>query len=1142
MTSFTLFTQSTLRTAFRRAGLLSLFSLGALLAQSDRGTITGLVLDPGGAFVPNAKVEAVHTATGVKYSATSNEAGAFSLLQLPIGSYDLTSEATGFRRYVRKNIDIGIAQTLTLTISLQIGSVDETVEVTGGAPPIETTTSDIGTSVNRALVMDLPLAVSGNMRNPEAFIFLAPGVTGDSSNTQINGSQSRAKEVLVDGVGSTSPESGGILFTYPSVEAIAEFKLVGSNFSAEYGRTGGGFEVFTTKSGTNEYHGSVFDYLRNDKFDARGFYAKSTPINRQNEFGAAIGGPVRIPKIYNGTNKTFFHFVYSGFRYRQGATTGLTSIPPSDFRTGNFSRLTDRSGKPMLIYDPSTTRSDGAGGLTRDAFPNNIIPQNRISPVSANILAQLPAPSNGSVLNNFLALGARTFDRDQVNIKIDHNLSDRHRINGFGYIGTQTALDPDNLPAPFTNALNNQYRSRWIRFSDDYVFSPSVLNHLTLGFTRELQSWNSLAADQGWPTKLGLTGVNTGAGNAFPYVTFSDGYATWGSTNGTKTVGQQANNVYQISDAVSWIRGKHSFKFGGEARWSQTNGADFFGTQGNFSFNSLETAFPTAAGRANSGSSIASFLLGTVDRGQINVVNLVPGNRYRSFAAYFQDDWRVTRKLTLNLGMRYDLFLPRSESHNNMSSFDPTVPNPGAGGRLGALAFLGDGPNRSGMDTFADTNYKSFGPRAGFAYSLNDKTVLRGGYGIYYAPGNATAGLRSSQGFTYGFNAQPVFATTDSGATPAFNWSNGFPDTYPRPAITPTVANGSAVNMIGRNDARPPYFQNWSLGMQRQIGTNVTVEGNYVGVKGTRLGNGLIRLNELNPAYLRYGDQLNRPVAQTPGVGLPYPGFTGSLAQALRPYPQYLDITNNSNPNGNSTYHALQLKAEKRYSFGLTGLVTYSWSKSISDGNVQAGGGPGGQTYYNRALEKAISTDDVPHALAISFLYELPFGPGRHFLNKGGITGKLVGGWTFSGIQQYAVGKPLVLTANNTLPLFNSTLRPNANGGVSRRLDNGSFDPATDRYINPAAFSVPSAYSFGTAARSYTDLRAPNMYNESWGAIKRTALTERLNLTFRAEFFNVFNRTVFAAPAANISGANFGVISAQANAPRQGQVALKLEF
>jgi hypothetical protein len=1120
----------------------------AMFGQSDRGTLTGRVLDPASAVIPGAKVEAVHQETQIRYTGATNETGVYVLQQLPVGRYELSVEAPGFRRYVRKDIEVNVAQTVTLNVGMEVGQVEQVLEVTGAAPLIESTTSTVGTVVTRAMVQDLPLSVSGNMRNPEQFIFLAPGVTGDATNTQINGSQSRAKEILVDGVGTASPESGGLLFTYPSVEAFSEFKLVSSNFSAEYGRTGGGFEVFTTRSGTNELHGAVFDYLRNDKFDARGFFARSVPVKRQNEFGGALGGPVYLPKLYDGRNKSFFHVVYSGFRDRAGATNALATIPTAAVRRGDF------SGRAP-IYDPATTRPDGAGGFTRDQFPGNVIPESRFSSVARAILPLIPEPTSGGNINNFLTIGARKFDRDQVNVKIDHAFSDKSRLSVFTYIGTQQLTTPELLPLPLSPAYAEDRRSRWVRLTHDYIFSPSVLNHFAIGFTREGQFWEALSANQDWPDKIGLTGVETGDGNAFPIITFTGGYMTFGGSDiaspftgaNDKSVGSQVNNVWQLSDTVSWVRGNHTLKFGGDARWMQTNGADFVRSQGRFNFSSFETAFPTAAGRVNTGDAFASFLLGVVDSGRYNVLAVVPGNRYRYLAGFVQDDWRATRRLTLNLGLRYDIFFPRTERFDNLSGFDPDLPNPAAGNRPGAIAFLGEGTGRNGRSSFADTYHRNFGPRLGFAFNLMDRTVLRGGYGIYYAQGNATAGLRSSQTFSYGFNASPSPASTNTGVTPAFNWDGGFPqDFVPPPIISPTVANNQEVHYIAPGDGRPPYYQNWTFGVQHELPGSVLLDVAYVGNKGTRLGAGYMNWNEVDPRYLSLGALLTQPVtsaaAQAAGIPLPWSGFTGSVQQALRPFPQYQGIVNRSAPAGNSTYHSLQAKTEKRMSFGLTYLVAYTWSKAISDTNIQAGGGPAAQTYYNRSLEKGITTDDVPHALAVSYLYELPFGPGKKFLNTGGVVGKIAGGWTFTGIHQYQVGKPIVLSMNNTLPLFNGGLRPNVVAGAQLQTDVADFDPAINSRIASGAFTAPAPFTFGTAARSYTGLRTFPLLDESFGLIKRTPLTEKATLTFRAEFFNAFNRTVFGMPQGNFSNAQFGRVSSQANNPRQGQLALRLEF
>lgn len=1103
---------------------VSVFIAGA---QSDRGTITGQILDGTGAAVPNAQVSAVNTATQVRYQTASNDTGTYVIPQLPSGGYEITVQAAGFRRTTQRGITITVLQTVNLNITLQLGEVEQTIEVVADAPAVETATSDLGTTVSRDQVVDLPLAVSGNMRHPGAFVFLAPGVTGDTSNTQINGSQSRSKEILLDGIGSVSPESGGLLFTYPSVEAINEFKLVSANFSAEYGRTGGGFEVYTTKSGTNQLHGGAFNYLRNDQFDARGFFAQTRAVNRQNEYGAFLGGPVVLPKIYNGTNRTFFHFVWSGFRFRQGELNQLLTLPTAGMRAGDF------GGVNRLIYDPTTTRQDGVGNFIRDPFPQNRIPVNRFSRVSANSLQFIPGVSNPNLTLNYQAVGARTFDRDQYNVKFDHNFSDKQRFNIYIYQNSQVDTAPEQIAGALSPSRTTERPGLWIRLNHDSVITPTMINNFRAGFTREPERFRRITADQDWPNRIGLTGINTGAGNVFPRVTFTDGLSNWADE--TKNVGEQVNNAFQMANTLSMIRGKHSLKFGFDARWMQTNGADPFDQQGIFRFNNLETALPTS--RANTGHAFASYLLGDANSAQANFLFVVPANRYRYAAFFVQDDWRVSRKLSLNIGLRYDIFFPRTEKYGNFSGFDPVLPNPGAGNRPGAVAFLGEGPGRDNSRTsFANTDYKNLGPRFGFAYVLAQNTVLRGGYGLYFAAGNATSGLRSSQGYIFGFNAAPAYQSQDAGITPAVRWDSGFPTDYPRPPfIDPTVQNRSNVNFIGAGDGRAPYFQNFSFGIQHEFWGKTILDASYVGVKGTRMGTGLFQnINQVDPSLLNLGGLLTQTVgsaaATAAGFGQPYPGFTGSVAQSLRPYPQFLNIENRSNPNGNSTYHAFQLKAEKRMRGGLTMLGSYTWAKTISDGDIMAGGGPAGQTFYNRALEKAISTNDIPHVAAISYLYELPVFKQNRWL----------GGWTFSGIHQYQAGRPIALTANNTLPLFNNTLRPNV---VSSADKKASFaDPAVDFWINRAAFTSPAAFTFGTSARAYSDLRAPGFFNESLGLIKRTKLTEQVLLTFRAEFFNVFNRTVFAAPNSNVNNLQFGRISAQANTPRQGQLALRLEF
>jgi hypothetical protein len=1128
--------------------LAAILTLGTCVwAQTTLGTITGRILDPSGASVTGARITATHTGTGVVYRTASNDAGNYVLQQLPVGGYELSAEAPGFRRYVRKGITVNVAQTATLDATLEVGQVDQTMEVTGDVGALQTATSDLGTTIGRNKLLELPLFVGGKTRDLEQFIFLAPGVTGDTSNTQISGSPSRAKEVLVDGIASTGIESGGIIpgNTRPSVETIGEFRLLRANFNAEYGRTGGGIQIFTTRSGTNALHGAAFDFLRNDAFDARGFYQSVPPVNRQNEFGASIGGPVYIPKVYDGRNKTFFFFVYGGYRYRMGAANTQVSLMPTEYRNGDFSRA------GTVIYDPATTTASGST-FKRDVFAGNKIPASRFSTVSKNIIAQLPTPATGDLFSNFPSTGRGYVNSNQINIKLDHAFSDKHRVSGYFYRDLLDQLDPTGggtektaVPGAATVSAYNLNHNHWVRLSDDYVIASNILNHVGLGYTRFLTTVDSGSLNQDWPTKLGLTGVNTAANNSFPCLVFtSSGYSSLGHPNcNSRTL--QTNNAFQADESLSWVRGSHSLKFGFEYRFMETNGIDNYQAAGKFQFNALETADPTNA--TKTGNAMASFLLGNVDTGTLKVFAYYPRNRYQYLAGYAQDDWKLNSRTTINIGLRYDLFYPRYEKLDNLSTFDSTIANSAAGGRLGALAFLGTGTGRNGRRSFADTYYKNFAPRIGIAHQMTRHTVLRAGYGIYYGAGNAVAGLRDSLSQTYGWSANPVFTTLDSGVTPAFNWDSGFPQTFTKPpTISPTAANGQDIRVIGAEDGRPPYFQNWSFTVQHEFMSRMSLEVGYLGTKGTRLGNALMHLNEVDPKYLSLGSVLTQPynsaVAVAAGIKAPYTGFTGSVAQTLRAYPQYLDLFNRTNPSGSSTYHALQSQYTVRAAKGLDLQVSYTWAKTLTDANVLAGGGIAGQTYYNRKLEKAIADTDVPQIFAAAYSYELPLGKGRRWLTNNGLATSVLGGWTLTGMHQYSAGVPIVLTANNSLPLFTQVLRPNAVSGAQRHVSNGSFDPATGYWINTAAFTVAPSLQFGSAARSYTDLRAPGYLNENFGLMKRVKLHEHLSLTLRGEFFDAFNRVVFSAPQANRSNAAFGKITAQSNSPRQGQVSARLEF
>ena len=697
--------------------IVLLVCAGSALAQTTLGSITGRVTDGTGAAIAQANITATNTATAVPYKTVSSAAGTYLLSQLPVALYDISIESTGFKRYTHNAVRLNVAQTVTLDAALELGAVDQTVNISGDVSTLQTSTSDLGTTIDRPKLLELPFYVAGKQRDLEQFTLLAPGVTGDTSNTQISGSPSRGKEVLVDGIASTGIESGGIIpgETRPSVETIGEFKLLRANFNAEYGRTGGGIELFSTRSGTNGLHGAAFDILRNDALDARGFFLPTAAVNKQNEYGFSLGGPAYIPKAYDGRNKTFFFFVYGGYRFRQSAPNTLASLPPVDFRNGDFSRAN------AIIYDPATTVFT-ATGVTRQPFPGNIIPTNRFSKVSQNVLALLPAPTNTALFSNYISTGRGYVDEDQYNIKLDHSFSDSNRVSVYYYRDHQTQVDPTgagadkvSIAGPATESSLTANHNHWARVSHDLVISPTVINHIQLGFTRFWRTIDSASVNQDYPQKLGLTGINTGANNYFPCIDLtSGGYTRLGQPNCNGRA-LQTNNAFQAGESLSMVRGAHNLKFGGDFRFFETNGIDNFDSAGVFAFNALETGLP---GTPRTGNAIASFLLGAVDTGTYKISAYYPRNRYKYVAAYAQDDWKIGRKLTLNYGLRYDLYFPRTEKLNNLSTFDPTIPNPGAGNRLGALGFLGTGPGRDGRNSFANTYYKAFAPVSGSLINL----------------------------------------------------------------------------------------------------------------------------------------------------------------------------------------------------------------------------------------------------------------------------------------------------------------------------------------------------------------------------------------------------------------------------------------
>lgn len=1128
------------------------------VAQSNTGSLSGRVTDPSEAVVTGAKVTVTNDETGVAVSTTTNSEGLYQFLSLPVGAYTIQVEHPGFRLTRQTGIRIDVATRDSVNISLSVGDTTQTVSVSSDAPLMSTETSDTGTVFAPKFMKDAPLFVNGGFRNPENFISYVPGVNNGQQDSSINGGARRSKEVLIDGASHTNPESGGVAFAanggIGSVEMYGEFKLLTSNFSAEYGRTGGGVEVFVTRSGTNALHGTAFDFLRNDKFDAAGWtvnqrrpYLGKSKI-RQNEFGVAAGGPVFVPKLYNGRNKTFWYFTWNGYKQNNGGGTTVASVPTALMKQGNFSELGSRQ-----IFDPDTTQTVN-GVITRTAFPGNIIPKNRWSSVSSKMLSLIPDPTGPGLSSNFATTSLTTVDRNIYSIKLDHSFSERNRISGLYSWQRLDALTQSGLPGPLATGSINHDKPDITRLNHDFNFTPRLLNHATFGLSRYQALFNQLPDHlKDWAVTLGLKGVATNGSQSFPIVTFTDSLTGYGTD--PKNRGAQQNWTYEFIDGVSWLKGRHEFKFGFEYHKGRTFQDPFDDSyaHGKFNFNSLQTADPT--NRSATGYSFASFLLGDPNDARRDFNTKGVDIKYGYRALWANDNFKVTPKLTLNLGLRWELFIPRTDTNLTLSAFDPTIPNPAAGGRLGALSFAGTGTGRNGRVRFGDIYYDNFGPRIGAAYQLTPKTTLRGGYGMYFSAANGNTGGGCFP-CGWGVSASPT-PTSPDGISPAFNWDNGFlvpPGFVPPPVIDPSYANGQTVLVVSKEDGLAGRIQNWQINVQRELPKGFLADVAYLGSKGTRLNN-YVPYNQVDPKYLSLGSLLSASITDprvvAAGFQVPYAGFTGTLAQALRPYPQYNNIIHTYLGQGATRYDALQAKLEKRYS-ALTLLLGYTWEKnlSINGAFTQTGNGIGPQDQYNLKVEKALSIHDIPHTLNLVYAYDLPFGRGHRWLNSSnGFVNAVAGGWTLSGIHQYRSGTLIQISAPvNTLGtgvLFTPALRVNTTGSAIRSgVDRTALDPNNPdvRWINRAAFSIPGAFQFGSASPFLNDLRNPPFFTEAFSIVKRVKMWERADIEYRADMSNVLNRTSFGGVNVNLSDANFGRVTGVQQGPRIIQMALRLNF
>jgi hypothetical protein len=885
------------------------------------------------------------------------------------------------------------------------------------------------------------------------------------------------------------------------------------------------------KSGTNEFHVSAYDYLRNRVLDANSWRNNTSrtpkPIDTQNDFGFTGGGPVRLPHIYNGHDKTFFFLAYEGFRLQTGGTQVL-SLPPESFRKGDFSALLPGT----QLYDPTTHNAIPGNLLTND-------PNFKASAVMAKVFALLP-PTNGGLSNNAIGTSVSKTTANLWDLKIDHIISDKQRISGGFDYGNTFKGNVSSLGPIFGQGTPQS--TRYVRFSHNYIFRPTVVNQFLVGFSRRFRGEVANSLGQGYPAKIGLTGVNN---TTFPCIKFFGGpYREVLNACGDS---QFADNVYQGNDSVSWIKGKHNLKFGGGLRFLQFNVRRLTQGSGEFHFDPAQTSNPI---NGTGGDAVASSLFGLVNETILNYGGF-SGVRYKDYSFYAQDSYKLRPRLTLNYGLRYDIDLPATEAFNRFSAVDPTLPNPGAGNILGAYTYFGTGTGRNGRKRPQDTYKKAFGPRVGFAYKINEKTVLRGGYGIFYEP--LREGSFADQDGLGFFNKQ------DQTSTGGFQIDNGVTHIFPQfgPFTPEGQNNNGGVILVPRSSGRPADIQTWNLDVQRQITSNLAVSVAYVGSKGTHLPALDIIPNQTNPSLLSFfgtfsGDLTKNascltnggcPNAVAAGVKLPYPGFAGNIDQIFRPFPQYGDFNQEDNSfspdrTGNSTYHAMQLQVDKRFAQGLSLLVSYTVSKNLTDADSAGPGVSGftgtnswiGQNSYNRGAEKAVSQLDTPQSLVVSFFYELPVGHGKRYLHEGGFVDRVAGGWYVSGVGSYKSGLPTTVygscggTAGDVLFAgchFTGIARVNVVPGVSETNKSSNFNPNTTSFYNAAAFSTVAPLTFGNEPRSLAHARTWGERDESLALGKKTRIFgERATIDFKAEFFHAFNRHIFKAPGGFDSGLN----------------------
>jgi carboxypeptidase family protein len=1137
-------------------------------AQTERGAISGLVSDSTKGGLPGVAVTITNTATNQTTNVFTSDSGTYSVTNLSPGRYRVEAALSGFRNTRVDNVQLGAGATTRIDITLEIGNVAEAVNVVANQTFLQTMDARTTTNVPNQLIDQLPLVVGGAMRSVFDLVSTVAETKGSGTTVSLGGGQAGAFGATLDGVSVNTNRNANTVetnFLTPSVEAITEFSVETNGFKPEFGQAGGGAITFASKSGTNRFQGSAYNFFRDDALDAKPYFASSKAVYKQNNFGGSFGGPVKLPG-YNGKDKTFFFASYEGFINKQGSNATFSSVPTPEMYLGDFSNLVDRNGNRLIIYDPATTRPNPNGtGFIRDPFPGNKIPVERFSAVAKAYIAlaskALVPNQNGApgtfayINNNFKSNGGYTKETtNKYSVKFDHILTGNQRVsylfNRANDLVEPGASGPVGLPVPFNSASRDTFDADLHRASWDLTHAGMV-NHFTFGLNTFNKDSKSINVGGDWKSQ-GICIPNVVDCNVnFGQMNFSE-FSGWGGAadNGTE------QPRWSIKDDLSMVKGKHSLKTGFSFDRQQANG---FGQQqiaGSIGFDFRNTSVPGATTQT-SGSSFASFLLGTAFTGNTETIRYLQ-QVYPYYAMYGQDDWRINSKVTVNYGVRYEFTTPPHSGGDQYTDFDPLKPNPAVNNYPGALIFAGDGPGREGKSSLVPGYYAAIAPRASMAYSPNDKTTIRAAVGRSFGRVTVTQGSSHYAGFI----GQYAFTSADNGVTPTFMLDSGLP-AYPLPPkIDPSFSNNDVAEWWNGSEAtRPAVYDNWTFSMQRELWNGLTGEVEYNGTNGSHLQAGLMNPNQVplsvvNALIAKYGvpgtvallqSDISSATAVAAGIPIPYPNFTNpsvqrvrTVAQALRPFPQYSSVNvaiGGGDKTGSSMYHAIVFKANQRLRKGLAVQSSYTWSRIMTDADQFSGSG-GSLDAAQPGLEYSIGRLDQTHNIKLNTVYELPFGKGKPWLNDG-FADAVLGGWRLALTQQYISGLPIGVTSNAVLPIFNGTNRPDTTGQPWRAPIAGSeFNPLVDVFLNKAAFVQP-VDGLGNAPRINGDVRRPWNLNENL-SVAKTFKTHAFSFDVRVEAFNLFNRVVWGAPVTNFSSNTFGQISSQANTPRQMQIGLKL--